>query len=125
MREVLHKHKKNPDGLIFEILVALSYAAKGWEVEMLEQQLPAKSPDMRVRKGDVEIYVECKRLDRRTSYAEQERNDFLWSSLREYLVKGRMRLCLNCKIKWQFNGFPDTWWRRARRRPKPWSAPTW
>lgn len=91
MREVLHKHKKNPDGLIFEILVALSYAAKGWEVEMLEQQPPAKSPDMRVRKDDVEIYVECKRLDRRTSYAEQERNDFLrlWDTAKHILLKNK------------------------------------
>lgn len=77
IREILHKAKKTPDGLIFEILVALSYAEKDWDVELLDEKPPSKSPDMVVRKDEVEIYVECKRLERRTSYAERERNDFL------------------------------------------------
>lgn len=87
IREILHKAKSNPDGPIFEILVALSYAAKGWSVELLERQPQAKSPDMVVRKDGLEIYVECKRLERRTSYAERERDDFLklWDAAKHIL----------------------------------------
>lgn len=87
IREILHKANKSPDGLIFEILVALSYAAKGWDVELLETKPPAKSPDMVVRKDGLEIFVECKRLERRTSYAERERDDFLrlWDAAKHLL----------------------------------------
>lgn len=59
-RELLTKYKAAPDGIIFEILVALSYAAKGWNVELLEENPPAKSPDMVVRKNGTEIFVVAK-----------------------------------------------------------------
>jgi hypothetical protein len=87
--EAVHKYRKEPDGVIFEISVALAYAASGWEVELIEEQPPAKSPDMRVCRDGVELYVECKRLARRTSYAEQERNDFLklWDAAKEVLIR--------------------------------------
>ncbi|MGO2767017.1 hypothetical protein [Pseudomonas taetrolens] len=89
IREILHKYKKNPDGLLFEILVALSYAEKGWDVELLDEKPPLKSPDMVVRMDGIEIFIECKRLERRTSYAEKERTDFLhiWDSARDVLWK--------------------------------------
>ena len=89
--DVLHKYRKEPDGLIFEILVALAYAEAGWDVELIEEDRSVKSPDMRVFKGDIELYVECKRLARRTSYAEQERNDFLrlWDRARQVLLGQR------------------------------------
>jgi hypothetical protein len=88
--ELLHKYKSEPDGLIFEILVALSYAAKGWEVEFIEQQ-STKTADMVVRKGEKEIYVECKRQVRRSSYAETESNEFLrlWEAAKHVLVANR------------------------------------
>lgn len=88
--EILHKYKSEPDGLIFEILVALSYAAIGWEVEFIDQQ-PAKTPDMVVRKGAKEIYVECKRQVRRAEYAETERNEFLrlWDAAKHVLLENK------------------------------------
>ena len=43
IREALTKYKAAPDGVIFEILVALSYAAKGWDVEFLKEQPPEKA----------------------------------------------------------------------------------
>lgn len=91
MDEALHQYRNQPDGVLFEILVALSYAAKGWDVELLEQRPPAKSPDMRVTKGEKELFIECKRLARRTSYAEKERDDFLrlWDSAKHVLLTSR------------------------------------
>jgi|GEM_PF-1888843 len=74
--EVLYKYKTAPDGLIFEILVALSYAMSGWDVEFLEQK-STKTPDMVAYKDGKELYIECKRQERRGMYAENERNEFL------------------------------------------------
>lgn len=89
--EVLHRYKKEPDGLIFEILTALAYAEAGWIVEFLDEQPQAKTPDMRVTKGNVQLYVECKRLARRTGYSDQERTSFLrlWDASKDILVEKR------------------------------------
>lgn len=88
--DILSTYKSNPDGLIFEILVALSYAEKGWAVEFLEEGT-TKTPDMVARKNGNELYIECKRLVRRTEYAEQERSEFLrlWEAGKETLVKNQ------------------------------------
>jgi hypothetical protein len=75
--DTLTRYKTSPDGTIFEILVALSYAVKGWNVEFLKEIPPVKSPDMIVRKNGIELFIECKRLDRRTAYSEKERVEFL------------------------------------------------
>jgi len=91
IKEVLANYKSAPDGVIFEILVSLSYAAKGWDVELLEEKPPEKSPDMVVRKNDVELFIECKRLDRRTAYSEKERNEFLrlWDAAVPVLIANK------------------------------------
>lgn len=109
IREILHKAKKDPDGLIFEILVALSYAAKGWRVELLDERPPAKSPDMVVRKNEIEIYVECKRLQRRTSYAERERNEFLklWDAAKHILWKNQQWVWFKGMFHVEISSLPE------------------
>lgn len=61
--------------MIFELSVALAYAAAGWEVEFIKEGAE-KSPDMRVVRQHQEFFIECKRMARRTQYAEIERNEF-------------------------------------------------
>lgn len=92
--EVLRKYKKEPDGALFEILVALAYAEAGWDVELLDEQPQAKTPDMRVTKDGLELFIECKRLSRRVGYAEKERNDFLklWDAAKNVLMQKRQWL---------------------------------
>jgi hypothetical protein len=96
IKEALTKYKAAPDGVIFEILVALSYAAKGWDVEFLEEQPPTKSPDMVARKGDDELFIECKRQERRAAYAETERTEFLrlWDSAVPVLIANKQWIWL-------------------------------
>ena len=88
--DLLFKYKAEPDGLIFEILVALSYAGKGWAVELIEEGA-TKTPDMVARKNGKELYIECKRLVRRTEYAEQERTEFfrMWDAAKDALIANR------------------------------------
>lgn len=88
--ELLTDYRKDPDGLLFEVLVALSYAQSGWSVECLEE-CPARSADLVVRRGDQEIFVECKRLSRQTAYAETERQQFLrlWDRAKRVLLENR------------------------------------
>ncbi|MFT0533387.1 hypothetical protein ACMHYJ_11255 [Castellaniella hirudinis] len=74
--ELLKEHRKQPDGLFFEVLVSLAYAEEGWDVTFIEEGQD-KTPDMRIVRGDQEFFVECKRMDRTTGYSEKERNQFL------------------------------------------------
>lgn len=91
IKELLTDYMSAPDGVIFEILVALSYAEKGWSVELLKENPPQKSPDMVVRKNGTEFFVECKRLDRRTAYSEKERNECLrlWDAIVTILIANK------------------------------------
>lgn len=119
--EVLHQYRNQPDGLLFELLVALSYAAKGWDVELLEQCPPAKSPDMRAVKGDKELFIECKRLARRTSYAEKERDDFLrlWDSAKHVLVSNRQWIWFKGMFHQEVGALPEDFLAKAFERALP------
>lgn len=107
IREVLTKYKSEPDGVIFEILVALAYAAKGWEVELIEES-STKSPDMVVRKAGIELFIECKRLDRRTAYSEEERNHFLrlWNAAVPVLIANKQWVWLKAAFHTELSSLP-------------------
>jgi hypothetical protein len=88
--ELLKDHRKQPDGLFFELLVSLAYAEEGWDVTFIKEG-PDKTPDMRIVRGDQEFFVECKRMDRTTAYSEKERNQFLrlWDAGSHILLEKR------------------------------------
>lgn len=88
--ELLTDYRQEPDGLLFEILVALAYAAEGWEVTLLPEGAQ-KTPDMHIVREGREFFVECKRMARKTQYAETERNEFLqrWDRAKSILLANR------------------------------------
>lgn len=93
---LLKDYRKEPDGLLFELLVALSYASEGWDVEFIEER-QSKTADLRVTRGDREFYVECKRMARTTDYSVKERNAFLrlWDAGKSVLFKNGQWLWFN------------------------------
>jgi hypothetical protein len=96
--QLLADYRQDPDGVIFELSVALAYAAAGWDVEFIEEGAD-KSPDMRVVRGQQEFFVECKRMARRTQYSEIERNEFLrvWDYATPLLLRNRQWIwCKGC-----------------------------
>jgi hypothetical protein len=107
VRETLKEGRKDPDGHLFEILVALSYAAKGWQVELIPPSPPRKTPDMVARKGPNTLYVECKRQSRTATYAEKERNDFLklWHPCFDVLATNRQWIWINAVFHREVEAF--------------------
>lgn len=87
---LLKNQRAEPDGILFEVLVALAYAEAGWDVTLIEEG-PGKTPDMRVKRGPQEFFVECKRLARTTQYANDERTAFLrqWDAAKQSLVNNQ------------------------------------
>jgi hypothetical protein len=88
--ELLNDYRQEPDGLLFEVLVALAYAAAGWDVTLLPEGVE-KTPDMHIAREGREFFVECKRMSRKTQYADTERNEFLqhWDKAKSLLLSNR------------------------------------
>src|SRR3546814_1217041 len=69
----MNADRSQPDGGLFELLVALAYYRDGWETAFApERPGVAKTHDLNVRKGRSRWAVECKRMDR-SSYEARER----------------------------------------------------
>lgn len=105
LKDLIKKYKGNPDGTLFELLIAATYLKKGYMIEFLEEK-SIKTPDMRVFKSDEEFFVECKKLQRRTDYAEKERNLFLksWDESKQELLKKYPNYWFFAKIKTELVG---------------------
>lgn len=70
---LMNADRSQPDGGLFELLVALAYRRAGWETAFVpERPGVAKTHDLNVSKGRRRWAVECKRMDR-SSYDARER----------------------------------------------------
>jgi hypothetical protein len=68
----LMDYKNNcPLSTFYEIVVAIHYASDGWEVEFIPEN-DKKNPDIKLKKEQLEIYVECKFLVKDFSYKKEE-----------------------------------------------------
>ncbi len=105
IKDLIRKYKNNPDGTFFELLVAASYLRKGFKVELLEAT-GGKTPDLRVYNEDTEFFVECKKLQRRTDYAEKEREIYLigWDKVKNKLIADFPNYWFEIEIKTELVG---------------------
>lgn len=99
--DALTTYRSDPDGTLFEIQVALAYAASGWRVELLPSTPLHKRPDMRATKDGLTLYIECKKLSRTSEYGEKERARFLemWSATSQTLTRNKQWLWLKAEFK--------------------------
>ncbi len=73
IRRMVHNDRSQPDGPLFELLVASTYVLDGYEVKFIpEMKGGPKTPDLHVRRGKDEFFVECKRLSS-SDFVESER----------------------------------------------------
>ena len=64
VRRMVGSERSQPNGGMFELLVAAAYTREGFEVRFVEEQRGgSKTHDMDVRRRDREWAVECKRLE--------------------------------------------------------------
>ncbi|EJM15193.1 hypothetical protein PMI22_04309 [Pseudomonas sp. GM21] len=99
VNDVLDKMLANnnqPEKQIFELLTASFYIKNGYEVSFIPENSISwpdgktkKSPDMLVKTGDVEFYVECKRADKQTKYSQAEEQAWagIWTQLSHHMLK--------------------------------------
>ena len=89
-------NNNQPEKQIFELLTASFYIKNGYDVSFIPENSitwpdgkTKKSPDMLVRFGDLEFYVECKRADKQTKYSQVEEQAWagIWSHLSYHLLR--------------------------------------
>lgn len=89
-------NKAKPETQLFELLTASFYLKNGYGVAFVPEnsvvwpdEKTRKSPDLLVRIGDLEMYVECKRADKQTRYScdEEESWTAIWESLSLHLLE--------------------------------------
>jgi hypothetical protein len=95
MVEIIRKYRNDPDGLLFEVLVALNYANRGWQVQMLFAEASEKTPDLYVQSGKNKFFVECKRQSRQSTYSINEGIYFnkMWKIAQNAMAKHNLKHC--------------------------------
>lgn len=89
-------NNSKPETQIFELLTASFYLKNGYEVSFIPENSidwpdgkTKRSPDLLVKAGDMEMYVECKRAGKQTKYsqAEEEAWGSIWSHLNRHMLE--------------------------------------
>jgi hypothetical protein len=101
---------REPDGHIFEILVALSDAELGWVVEFVPEE-SVKTADMLVTRDGVKLYIECKRLSQRSVYAVEEEAHWRqqWRIAEDVVSSSRQWIWFNVAIHAEVKDLPPDW----------------
>lgn len=88
-------NNNQPEKQLFELLTASFYLKNGYEVSFIPENSitwpngKKKSPDLLVKFGDLEFYVECKRADKQTKYSLSEEVAWanIWTQLSRRMLK--------------------------------------
>lgn len=108
-RRLLGPEKSQPNGGLFEILVALAYARDGAEVAFRpEEPGRAKTHDLDVRAHGTSWAVECKRLEA-DDYTKSERQRMreLWMPATRLIIPTRRSIYLSVDFKIEMRNIPD------------------
>jgi hypothetical protein len=87
LKRLVGSERKQPNGGLFELIVAAAYLRIGAQVAFREEPRNAKSHDLDVTIGDVTYAVECKRMET-SDYGERERMQMraLWLPASELIA---------------------------------------
>jgi hypothetical protein len=90
-----------PDGGLFELLVAITYAKNSEnKVEFIEEIASKKNPDLCVINNGNRFFVECKRLSKSSEYSKSERKHWLtmWDPVAKYLGRSKLPVLLDIRF---------------------------
>lgn len=110
-RRFLTNERKQPDGVLFELLVAAAYKRNGWNVRFIHE-MPGgpRTPDIAIERRGEAWVVECKRL-LRSQYGLHERERFreLWSPASKIFIEARRSTLLDVHFRIELNKVPDNY----------------
>ena len=110
VRRLLGSDRGQPDGGLFELLIALVWKRSGYAtVEFIPETSHRKTPDFLARSDRDEWFVECKQLRRRSQYSEREREKWLamWLPFAQHLARDEYSLVFDIRFHVELETLPD------------------
>ena len=131
VRRMVNKEKAQPNGCIFELLVAAAYLREGGAVAFLDEKPGmAKTHDMDVQLRGVSYAVECKRLEG-SEYQEAEREaaKVFWMPVARAFEEQRMSVRCDIQYRVELSAVPrnylankaQQWMSQGARHSLSWS----
>lgn len=102
--------RHSPDSGLFEVAIALAYAATGFQVTLIpEQPGIKKTPDLKVSKSGIDVFVECKRQSKYSAYEGEERAHWqrLWAPLKHLLHEVGNPVWLRIEFRKELSSYTD------------------
>lgn len=111
IHRLLAEERNQPDGPLFELLVALVWCRNGFEVELLPERPPERSVDIRASKDGEHWFVECKRLQANSDYSrgEQEKWSVMWAMFQRVLIKQGLFGLFDIVFHVELSSLPDSY----------------
>jgi hypothetical protein len=100
-------NNNQPEKQLFELLTAAFYLKNGYEVSFIPENSitwpdgKKRSPDLLVKMGEAEFYVECKRADKQTKYSLSE--EVAWASIWTQLSCHMLKAAPWCTVDLTFH----------------------
>ena len=110
VQRLLDGDRAQPDGGLFELLVALLWKRNGFPtVEFIVESPTQKTPDFLARSKREEWFVECKRLRKSSEYSEREREKWLamWAQFVQHLTQHNVSLVFEITFHVELQSLPD------------------
>lgn len=111
IKEISKKTCPNPDSGIFEMLVAALHKRNGFnKVEFIQTRPPKKTPDILINDGD-EIFVECKRMTKKSQYSidEEAKWSALWGDIGQEIYKSKLSAVIDIVFHDELQDFEDNY----------------
>jgi hypothetical protein len=99
--ELMGSSRRQPDGILYELLVAATYMREGWRsVRLMPPLTTQRSADIEIANGNRRFEIECKRMGR-SPYSDHERTEFwrLWGPLSSWVVSGKRSFLLEITFR--------------------------
>jgi hypothetical protein len=108
LHRLIFKDRAQPNGGLFEFLVAAAYVREGYDVAFHpEQPGRRRTHDLDVKRGSKDFAIECKRMEG-GQYHEKEREIMrrLWGPACHALVRTKVSFCFDLTFKVEIEAIP-------------------
>lgn len=101
-RELLRYPADDSDNTIYELLTAVAFMEKGYDVTIVSVDPPNKTPDLAIDMGGINYFVECKRKARFAGYETNEAMKMLeaFAHIRKELIAEKLAGKIDLNLFW-------------------------
>jgi hypothetical protein len=109
-QRMLRQSAVDPNSAIFELAAAVAYSRNGFSVEFIAEAPPERRPDFRIKREDVVVDVECKRLQQGDyERAESKRQGLICDQLSELVHDKQLSVHIDVTYVRELSEIPESY----------------